>query len=132
MSMRRFTRLTNAFSKKVDNHGHAVALCFMFYNFCRVHHTSRVTPAMEAGIADHVWSFEELVKLIEPNSILDGLKKTASSIILAQESPPASGSLVFLMCRVGQRSNRVERRSVPDARTRLSPDFLDPCLSPRK
>jgi IS1 family transposase len=64
MSMRRFTRLTNAFSKKIDNHGHAVALYFMFYNFCRVHQTLRVTPAMEAGLTDHVWSVEELVTLL--------------------------------------------------------------------
>jgi hypothetical protein len=63
MSMRRFTRLTNGFSKKVDNHGHAVALYFMYYNFCRVHQTLRVTPAMEAGISDHVWSVEELCSL---------------------------------------------------------------------
>jgi len=69
MSMRRFTRLTNAFSKKVDNHRHAVALYFMYYNFCRVHQTLRVTPAMEAGIADHVWTLEELV----------GLDQTASA-----------------------------------------------------
>ena len=54
MSMRRFTRLTNAFSKKVENHGHAIALYFMFYNFCRVHQTLRVTPAMESGLSDHV------------------------------------------------------------------------------
>jgi IS1 family transposase len=65
MSMRRFTRLTNAFSKKIENHGHAVALHFMYYNFVRVHKTLRVTPAMEAGIADHVWSFEELVALFD-------------------------------------------------------------------
>jgi IS1 family transposase len=64
MSMRRFTRLTNAFSKKVENHGHAVALYFMFYNFCRVHQTLRVTPAMEARLTDHVWSVEELVALL--------------------------------------------------------------------
>lgn len=64
MSMRRFTRLTNGFSKKLDNHGHAVALYFMHYNFCRVHKTLRVTPAMEAGIADHVWTLEELVSLL--------------------------------------------------------------------
>ena len=64
MSMRRFTRLTNAFSKKIDNHGHAVALYFMFYNFCRVHQTLRVTPAMEAGLTDHVWNVEELIALI--------------------------------------------------------------------
>ena len=65
MSMRRFTRLTNGFSKKIENHGHAVALHFMHYNFFRVHKTLRVTPAMEAGIADHVWSFEELIALLD-------------------------------------------------------------------
>jgi IS1 family transposase len=65
MRMRRFTRLTNAFSKKVENHGWAVALYFMHYNFCRVHQTLRVTPAMEAGIADHVWSLEEMVSLLD-------------------------------------------------------------------
>jgi len=64
MSMRRFTRLTNAFSKKVENHAAAVALYFMYYNFGRVHQTLRVTPAMEAGIADHVWSVEEIVGLL--------------------------------------------------------------------
>jgi IS1 family transposase len=65
MGMRRFTRLTNAFSKKLENHGHMVALYFMHYNFCRVHKTLRVTPAMEAGIADHVWSCEELIALLD-------------------------------------------------------------------
>jgi IS1 family transposase len=65
MSMRRFTRLTNAFSKKVENLEAAVALHFMHYNFARVHQTLRVTPAMEAGIADHVWSLEEIVGLLE-------------------------------------------------------------------
>ena len=65
MSMRRFTRLTNGFSKKVENHEHALALYFMFYNFCRIHQTLRVTPAMEAGITDRVWSVEELVALCE-------------------------------------------------------------------
>lgn len=64
MSMRRFTRLTNAFSKKVENHTAAVALYFMFYNFGRVHQTLRVTPAMEAGVADHVWTIEEIVWLL--------------------------------------------------------------------
>jgi cell fate regulator YaaT (PSP1 superfamily) len=63
MSMRRFTRLTNAFSKKVDNHKAALALHFMHYNFARVHKTLRVTPAMEAGVADHVWSLEEIAGL---------------------------------------------------------------------
>ena len=64
MQMRRFTRLTNAFSKKIENLGHAVALHFMHYNFCRVHQTLRLTPAMEAGITDHVWSLEEVVGLL--------------------------------------------------------------------
>jgi IS1 family transposase len=65
MRMRRFTRLTNAFSKKLDNHRWALALYFMHYNFCRVHQTLRVTPAMEAGIANHVWSIEEIVSLLD-------------------------------------------------------------------
>ena len=65
MSMRRFTRLTNAFSKKVQNHGHAVALHFMHYNFGRIHKTLRVTPAMQAGISDHVWSLDEIAALPE-------------------------------------------------------------------
>lgn len=63
MHMRRFTRLTNAFSKKVENHAHAVALHFMFYNFCRIHKTLRVTPAMQAGLTDHVWELEEIARL---------------------------------------------------------------------
>jgi IS1 family transposase len=63
MSMRRFTRLTNGFSKKIENHAHAVAIHFMHYNFGRIHKTLRVTPAMEAGVADHVWSLEEIAGL---------------------------------------------------------------------
>lgn len=65
MSMRRFTRLTNAHSKKLANHEAAIALHYMHYNFCRIHQTLRVTPAMEAGLANHVWSIEELVRLLE-------------------------------------------------------------------
>jgi IS1 family transposase len=65
MGMRRFTRLTNGFSRKVENHGHAVALHFMHYNFCRTHKTLRVTPAMEAGLTDHVWTLEELCNLLK-------------------------------------------------------------------
>jgi transposase-like protein/IS1 family transposase len=61
MAMRRFTRLTNAFSKKLDDLRFAVALHFAYYNFCRVHSTLRVTPAMEAGLSDHVWSIAELL-----------------------------------------------------------------------
>ncbi len=61
MSIRRFTRLTNAFSKKLENHAAAVALHYMHYNFARIHRTLRITPAMAAGIADHGWTIEEIV-----------------------------------------------------------------------
>ena len=64
MQMRRFTRLTNAFSKKIENHEAAIALHYMHYNFARIHQTLRVTPAMESGISDHVWSLEEIVNLL--------------------------------------------------------------------
>jgi IS1 family transposase len=66
MHMRRFTRLTNAFSKKIENHVSAVALHYMYYNFCRIHLTLRVTPAMAAGISDHVWDISEIAALLEP------------------------------------------------------------------
>ena len=65
MHMRRFTRLTNGFSKKAENHAHAVALHYMHYNFGRIHKTLRVTPAMEAGVADHVWTMEEIAALMD-------------------------------------------------------------------
>lgn len=65
MGIRRFTRLTNAFSKKFENHCHMVAIYHAYYNFCRVHQTLRVTPAMEAGLTSHVWTLEELVSLLE-------------------------------------------------------------------
>lgn len=64
MHMRRFTRLTNGFSKKIEMHAHAVALHFTYYNFCKIHSTLRVTPAMEAGITNHAWTIEELVALL--------------------------------------------------------------------
>jgi len=65
MSMRRFTRLTNAFSKKLENHIHALALYFAFYNFCRIHKSLRVTPAMAAGITDRLWTLEDIVAKID-------------------------------------------------------------------
>lgn len=65
MGLRRFTRLTNAHSKKIQNHVHALSLYCMYYNFARVHSSLRVTPAMQAGIADHVWTLEELVGLLD-------------------------------------------------------------------
>lgn len=65
MHMRRFTRLTNAFSKKVENHAYAVALHFAFYNFVRIHKTLRVTPAMAAGLTDRLWEIRDIVALVE-------------------------------------------------------------------
>ena len=59
--MRRFTRLTNAFSKKFANHIHMLALYFVFYNFCRIHKTLKMTPAMAAGVSDRLWSLEDVV-----------------------------------------------------------------------
>jgi IS1 family transposase len=77
MQMRRFTRLTNGFSKKAQNHAHAVSLYFMYYNFCRPHQTLteaakgiKTTPAMAAGIANHVWKVEEILKLMDPTTLL--------------------------------------------------------------
>jgi len=69
MASRRFTRLTNGYSKKLDNHVAAVSLYVAHYNLCRVHQTLRVTPAMEAGIARHVWSIEEIVALADEPAI---------------------------------------------------------------
>jgi IS1 family transposase len=63
MHMRRFTRLTNAFSKKIENHCHAIALHFVYYNFVKIHKTLRVTPAMEAGLTKDLWNIEDIVKL---------------------------------------------------------------------
>jgi IS1 family transposase len=76
MSMRRFTRLRNAFSKKIENHMAALALYFMYYNFVRIHQTLRVTPAMAAGVTGKLWSIEDVVKLIETH---ESESKTAKS-----------------------------------------------------
>ncbi len=65
MSMRRFTRLTNAFSKKIENHAYAVALHMMYYNFVRIHSTLRMTPAMAAGVSGRLWEIGDIVKLVE-------------------------------------------------------------------
>ena len=65
MSIRRFTRLTNAFSKKLENHAAAISLHYMHYNFYRVHQTLRVTPAMQAGLTDRVWDVAEIVALLD-------------------------------------------------------------------
>ena len=65
MHMRRFTRLTNAFSKKVENHAHAVALHFMYYNFVKIHKAHRMTPAMAAGVTDRLWEVADIVSVLE-------------------------------------------------------------------
>jgi IS1 family transposase len=67
VGMRRFTRLTNGFSKKIENHAHAIAIHFMFYNFGRIHKTLKTTPAIAAGVTDHVWSLAEIVGLLGSN-----------------------------------------------------------------
>ncbi len=72
MGMRRFTRLTNGFSKKFGNHVAAIALHFLHYNFCRIHQTLRVTPAMAAGVTDHAWEIEEIVALLDAPAALAG------------------------------------------------------------
>ena len=66
--MRRFTRLTNAFSKKVENHCYAIALHFVYFNWCRIHKSLRVTPAMEAGLTDHAMSVADVVRLAHPEA----------------------------------------------------------------
>ena len=79
--MRRFTRLTNAFSKKVENHALSVALHYMHYNFCRIHKTLRVTPAMAAVVTDRIWSVADIVGVLEAFE-----NQTAASSSRASES----------------------------------------------
>jgi len=79
MHMRRFTRLTNAFSKKLENHIAAVALHFMFYNFVRIDQTLSVTPAMAAGVSDKVWEISDMVRLGKQNRSGDGWPKSATN-----------------------------------------------------
>jgi len=69
MSLRRFTRLTNAFSKKVENHCHALALYFVFYNFVKIHKTLRVSPAMAAGVSKKLWKIEDIIALIDAREV---------------------------------------------------------------
>jgi len=90
MGMRRFTRLTNGFSKKAENHCHAIALYFLYYNFGRVHQTLRVIPAMEAGLSDHVWTVEEICNLLAPKKAVSSAHATEKSMLLkALENTPA-------------------------------------------
>jgi hypothetical protein len=74
MAMRRFIRKTNGFSKSVEQHRHAVSLNFMYYNFCWRHSSLRVTPAMEAGLTNHIWSMDEIIALLPKVAIRPSLK----------------------------------------------------------
>ena len=80
MQMRRFTRLTNAFSKKLENHMHMVALYIVWYNFIRIHKTLRVTPAMQAGLSKTVWDMEDLVRIMDERAPKPGRPKTYNKI----------------------------------------------------
>jgi IS1 family transposase len=84
MSMRRFTRLTNAFSKKFENHCHALALYFVFYNFVRIHKTLKVTPALAAGVSDRLWSMEDIVGLVDDAEVRT-VNKRRSALLHATE-----------------------------------------------
>jgi hypothetical protein len=75
MQMRRFTRLTNAFSKKLENHYHALSLYFVFYNFVKLHKTIRMSPAMAAGVTDRLWSMEDIVRLVDEAEIAVTIRK---------------------------------------------------------
>jgi IS1 family transposase len=87
MQMRRFTRLTNGFSKKADNHRHMVALHYMYYNFCRIHQTLRCTPAMEAGLTDHVWTLGELIALLpKPSAKASTIEREVLTAALTRET----------------------------------------------
>jgi IS1 family transposase len=79
MSIRRFTRLTNAFSKKLENHALAVALHYAHYNFCRIHRSLRITPAMAAGVTDHVWDISEIVDVLETWERRESVRRAMAS-----------------------------------------------------
>ena len=80
--MRRFTRLTNGFSKKIDNHLHTVALHYMYYNFGRIHQTLRVTPAMEAGLSDRQWTIEDICNLLPAKKAVSRVRETEKAMLL--------------------------------------------------
>jgi len=82
MGMRRFTRLTNAFSKKIENHFHALSLYFVFYNFVRIHKTLKATPALAAGLSDRLWSMEDIVTLIDNADVQRVTKRRAAALMV--------------------------------------------------
>ncbi len=109
MGDRRFTRLTNAFSKKLANHGHVVAIYYLYYNFCRVHQALRVTPAMEARLSDHVWGMSELVSLLDKavNSAWADAQRIENRVdCLGARKPAGRRVSCILIFRVWQRSLR--------------------------
>jgi|307.fasta_scaffold138152_3 hypothetical protein len=81
MSMKRFARLSNGFSKKAENHAHSVAIHFMHYNFVRIHQTLRVTPAMAAGVTPKLWSLTDMVRVIEDWEIARSLKISGKTMV---------------------------------------------------
>ena len=93
--MRRYTRLTNAFSKKLENHIAAVSLHFMYYNFVRIHQTLRITPAMAAGVSDRVWEISDIVALLDSSRSQKNLERKEDREIRAiTNKGPALGFLV--------------------------------------
>ena len=96
--MRRFTRLTNAFSKKLENHTYAVALHQMFYNFTRIHQTLRVTPAMAAGVTDRLWDMTDIMKVLED---WEAEVATAGTIYSVQKDRIGEGFHVRIQARYG-------------------------------
>jgi hypothetical protein len=115
MQMRRFTRLTNGFSKKFDNHCHALALYFVWYNFVKLHKAHKLTPAMAAGITDKLWSVEDIVALVEASEPKPGKrgpykKRSRRSLIVAGAAVVSARFADLLEQRP------VERRRVADSR----------------
>jgi len=91
MHMRRFTRLTNAFSKRVEHHVAAVALHFMYYNFIKIHGTLRMTPAMASGVTDHLWEMTDVVRLVEEKEAADAEAKREAKAARDSSDGPALG-----------------------------------------
>ena len=113
MNMRRFTRLTNAFSKKIDNQMHSIALFHMHYNFARIHQTFAVTPAMEAGLSDHVWSISELDNVVARQCSHCGL--TSSGLNLYQEFLDSLGTFTPVCSFMRRNAQGIKRGVISTA-----------------
>ena len=109
MAMRRFTRRTNGFSKKAENHKAAVALHIMHYNFCRIHESLRVTPAMEAGVTSRLWDTTDIVKLIEDATPAPGPR--GSYIANAMRRRAIAGIKAYYRGRNGTARRKKVRRA---------------------